>query len=253
MIHVIITYILTYVSCDILGTHYTFSYFGERRERMIRKIYYLILLVSIMFTLTACGESVQKKIYGHLEETVALEKEFSEKQKELVDLEKKEQGIYEKIIDLSSDELDEIKALSKEANELIDQRIELIELENDSLQTAKEEFIKIHALKDDLTDKALARSITQLYDKMIERYEAYDEIYKTYKESLDLEKQLYRMLVDEESTQEQLSKQIELLNEHYESIIKANKTFNKKTEEYNELKRRFYEDADLNVTYKDKN
>lgn len=253
MIHVIITYILTYVSYDILGTHHSSRNFCERGERMIRKTYYFILLVSIMFMLTACGESVQEKIYGHLEETVALEKEFSKQQKELVDLEKKEQGIYEKIIDLSSDELDEIKVLSKEANELIDQRFELIELENDSLQTAKEEFIKIHSLKDDLTDKELERSITQLYDKMIERYEAYDEIYKTYKESLDLEKQLYSMLIDEDSTQEQLSKQIELLNEHYESIIKANKTFNKKTEEYNELKRQFYEDADLNVTYNDKN
>lgn len=216
---------------------------------MLSRMYYLILLVSIMFMLTACGESVQKQIYGHLEETVALEKEFSKNQKELVKLEKKEQAIYDKIIDLSSDKLDEIKELSKEANELIDKRFDLIKQEHDSLQTAKEEFIKVKSLKDDLADEEVEQSVNQLYGKMIERYDAYNTIFKTYKKSLDLEKELYNMLAAEDSTQDQLSKQIELLNEHYEKIIEANKTFNKKTEEYNKLKRKFYEKADLNVTY----
>jgi ABC-type siderophore export system fused ATPase/permease subunit len=58
------------------------------------------LLTIVTFLLSACtGQSAQEKIYDHLEKAVTLEDAFSEQQQPLVDLENKEQKLYNEIID----------------------------------------------------------------------------------------------------------------------------------------------------------
>ncbi len=77
--------------------------------------------------LVACsGDSVANKMYEHLEKSVELEQPFAEQQESFADLEEKEQEVYNQIIELSSDQMDEITDLSEQAITNINKRRELL-------------------------------------------------------------------------------------------------------------------------------
>lgn len=193
--------------------------------------------------------SAEERIYTHLEETVAIEEDFKAQQKEITDLEKQEQEIYSQIIEMDIEEMDGIIKLSEEAAALIDERKEKLEIEKNSLESAKDEFQSVEALIEDLEEEALKEKAKELYEVMMDRYASYDELYEAYTQSLELEKELYTLLQEEELEQETLNKQIVQINDSYEKILSFNEDFNKYTTQYNELKKEFYEAAEMNVTF----
>src|SRR5699024_6733170 len=156
------------------------------------------------------------------------------------------------IFDLSMDDFDSIKKLSEEAISSIDKRRDKVELEKESMDASKEEFKKVKDLigdLDDEDDKKVKEKANEMYDVMMDRYDAYDDIYETYMKSLDLETEMYEMLQDEDLEQENLSNQLDKINESYQDIIDSNEAFNEYTVEYNALKKEFYEAADIDVEY----
>lgn len=200
--------------------------------------------------LTACsGQSTTEEMYDHMEEAVSLEENFEEQQDTIAKLEQQEKEIYNQIINLGTSEFDKIKELSKKALDLIDQRAEKLKLEKESITAAKEEFTKIEPLIEDIEEKAIKEKGNQLYTTMSERYSAYKDINKAYTEALKLDKELYEMLQKKELKEEDLKKQIEEINQSYDKVLTANKTFNDKTKQYNQQKQKFYELAGLNVEY----
>ncbi|WP_174613109.1 YkyA family protein [Virgibacillus ihumii] len=212
----------------------------------------LLFILIIVAVLSACSNtSASEKIYNHLEKAVELEEEFEKQQDKIVKLEKKEQNIYSKIIDLSMDDFDKIKKLSDKALKSIEKRAEKIEMEKESIHASKEEFIKIKDLIDQLENKQAKDTAEKMFSVMMERYNAYDKLYQAYSKSLERETKLYKMLQKKDLKQETLSNHIKKLNNSYEKVIDANKTFNSRTAEYNELKEKFYKQADIKVEYED--
>lgn len=210
----------------------------------------LALLLASIVMLTACsGQSTTEEMYDHMEEAVSLEENFEEQQDTIAKLEQQEKEIYNQIINLGTSEFDKIKELSKKALDLIDQRAEKLKLEKESITAAKEEFTKIEPLIEDIEEKAIKEKGNQLYTTMSERYSAYKDINKAYTEALKLDKELYEMLQKKELKEEDLKKQIEEINQSYDKVLTANKTFNDKTKQYNQQKQKFYELAGLNVEY----
>ncbi|MFC0301561.1 YkyA family protein [Virgibacillus soli] len=216
----------------------------------VKKIHFF-LIFCLLFILSGCGESVQEQIYNHLEEAVTLEKDFENQQNTLTKLENKEQAIYNELIDLPMDEFDEIKKLSKEAHDVIKERKEKITEEKSSIDASREEFKKVKQLIADLKEEKAKKVANNMYQKMLERYDAYDTFNKEYVQSLQLEEKLYDILIDKDSSQEQLAEHLDKLNNSYVKIIEANEQFNQFTNEYNDLKKNFYKEAELNVKYED--
>ncbi|MEN2766596.1 YkyA family protein [Ornithinibacillus xuwenensis] len=212
-----------------------------------KRILLLILLLPLF--LTGCGDTPETQIYSHLEEAVKLEEGFQEQQSVITQLEKQEQELYKQIIELGVGELDKIKQLSQEAITSIEERTEKIKLEKDSLDTSQEEFTKTKPIIEEIKDTEIKEKALKMYDAMVKRYEAYEKLYKAYNESLTLEKELYEMLQLEELNQEDLQAQIEEVNKKYQEVIEVNDEFNAYTTEYNELKKGFYEIADIQVKY----
>lgn len=68
-------------------------------------------------TLAACNSSDQTKeeIYNHLEEAVKKEKDFHEAQKDLVEVEKEESKLYEQMIEINMEEIDQVKDKAEKA------------------------------------------------------------------------------------------------------------------------------------------
>lgn len=202
--------------------------------------------------LTACnGASTSEKIYDHLEKAVTLEQAFEKQQDDIVKLEKKEQKLYSKIIDLGMDEFDKIKTVAEEAIGIIEKRKEQIKIEKESIDASKEEFKKVKDLLDELEEKKTKEKAKEMYDVMMERYDGYDKLNDAYTKSLKLEKELYTMLQDKDLKQEKLTKHIKKINESYTKVLAANKNFNTYTEKYNKLKKEFYNAANIEVKYKE--
>ncbi|MFZ3579632.1 YkyA family protein [Virgibacillus sp. DJP39] len=210
----------------------------------------IILFVGLIAFLSGCnGSSPSKEIYSHLEKAVSLEESFEKQQKEIVELEKKEQELYSKIVDLSMDEFDKIKSISKEAIDVIEKRKNKIVIEKESIEAAKEEFLKVKELITELEDEKAKNKANAMYDIMVDRYDAYQELNKAYVSSLTLEKELYTLLQKEDLDQEVLTTHIKKINESYQKVLAANKVFNEHTEKYNQLKKEFYEAAEIDVEY----
>ncbi|MFJ7728892.1 YkyA family protein [Neobacillus sp. NPDC097160] len=208
---------------------------------------YLISILAILFILSGCGakKSPVEKMYDVLENVVSKEKAFEEQQDPLVSLEKKEKEIYDQIIELGMKEYDQIVKLSDEAITLTDKRKNYMEKETQSLKESKQEFKKAADLKDQFDDPKLTKIANELYDIMMQRFQAHDELYKEYSDALKYDKELYMMFKNKNLPLEDLEVQVNKLNETYKKVYDANEKFNRLTEQYNEKKMLFYQKAGL--------
>lgn len=216
------------------------------------KSIYLYIVVGAFIVLSACnGPSTQEIMYDHLEESVHLEADFEEIQDQIVELEAKEQEIYSHIHDLGKDDIEEIKELAEEAIESIKERSSLIISEKESISASRQEFENVKDLIGELEEQEMKDKAEEMYDVMMNRYEAYDKLHETYLETLDLEEALYLLFQKDELEQEELLEQITLVNDSYEQFLEENKSFNEATATYNTLKEEFYQVADLDVSFEE--
>lgn len=216
------------------------------------KSIYLYIVVGAIIILSGCnGPSTQEKIYEHLEESVHLEDEFEELQDQIVVLEQKEQEIYNQISELGQDDFEEIKNLSEEAIESIEERSSLIALEKESIDASQKEFEKVKDLIDELEEQAMKDKAEEMYNVMMDRYDAYDSLHVAYAETLKQEEQLYSLFQNEELVHDELSEQITTINDSYEKFLEENEKFNTNTVAYNDLKEEFYNVANLDVEFEE--
>ncbi|MBD7936889.1 YkyA family protein [Cytobacillus sp. Sa5YUA1] len=210
------------------------------------KLIGLTMVASIIF-LGGCSQSPKEELLNTLEDVAQAEQEFKNQQEPLVEIEKKEKEIYDQIIALSMKEFDQIKELSNEAIELVNERQDLMKNEEESITASQKEFEKTDKLINKIEDDDLKKSANELYDVMMQRYDVHSELYKHYMNSTEMDIELYELFKKEDVTLEQLESQIEKINQSYEKIVENNETFNEKTEEYNDKKLVFYKDAGIEI------
>jgi DNA repair exonuclease SbcCD ATPase subunit len=233
-----------------VGLHRSCGKHG-RGGYVLRKLGLSILLIGSAVGLTACNNaSPEEQVYNHLEETVSLESGYVDQQEPLTKLEKQEQDLYNEILQLGEDELDQIKSKAKEAIDVIGQRRDALEKEQESLEKAQAEFEEIESVIPDLENEEAKQKAESLYDTMEARYNAYDKLHSAYTTALDQDEKLYELFQKEDISQDELTAQIEEINASYENIKTANDGFNKQTEAFNEQKQQFYEAAGLDVETK---
>lgn len=204
--------------------------------------------------MTGCSnQEPEEQIYEHLEEAVSQEETFREQQEPMVELEEKEQQLYDEIIALNMDQFDQIKEKSEEAAGIVEERRNKLELEKESIDAAKAEFDEIKSPVEDLGEenKEVQEKAKELIDVMEKRYSTYEELYNAYDEALTLDAELYEMTQKEDLKEEDLKAQVEQINESYNQVIEKNEAFNQYTDEYNTLKKELYETMELEVTYEE--
>ncbi|MDQ0217251.1 YkyA family protein [Peribacillus cavernae] len=205
----------------------------------------VILLSAVL--VSGCNGSPEEQIHSILEETVQQEKGFEDQQTPIAKSETKEKQLYDQIIKLGMKEFDQIVKLSDDALKNIQNREKLIEKEHKSIQKSEEEFNKIDTEMKDIDDKKVQQQAEDLKKTMESRYAAHDRLYKSYKESLSLDKQLYELFKNEDLKMEELQAQIDKINTSYQKVLLANEQFNKETELYNQEKKAFYKSADIKI------
>lgn len=207
---------------------------------------FLLFLLGIVI-LTGCTKSPAEKIYETLEAVVAEEQVFEEQQDPLVELEAKENKLYNEILTLGLKELDKIVELSEEASIITEQRKELIEKERDSIQASKKTFQSIRPLIEKLDNEEARKLADELYETMMKRYEQHEELYANYIKGIELDNELYTLLQKEDLSYEELEEQVGKINDAYNIVRAANEKFNEETKKYNEIKPEFYEAAGMDI------
>jgi hypothetical protein len=217
---------------------------------IFKKISLAIIMMAGVFSLAGCldKQSPEEKMFEELEKVVSIEKTFEDQQDPLVELEKKEKEIYEKIISLGMKEYDQIVKLADEALANADKRAEHIDKEKESIDESRKEFKNIDQIIEEIEDSGLKKQANELKATMNERYEIHDDLYKNYKQGLQYDKKLYEMLKDKELSFDNLEEQINKVNEIYETVLKDNQKFNDKTDQYNKEKLAFYKKAGIEVS-----
>ncbi|MDP4086202.1 MAG: YkyA family protein [Bacillota bacterium] len=212
----------------------------------------IFILFASLFILTACGhqKTPTEKMYDVLENVVKAEDGFDQQQDPLVALEKKEKGIYDKIIGLGMKQYDEIVKLSNEAIQSADDRASKMKKETDSIKESKAKFKEVANIKDTLEKPKLKKLANQLYSIMLQRYEAHDILYKKYMIGVDNDKKLYEMFKEKNLSLEDLESQVNTTNKVYQEIYNANDKFNQLTNEYNKSKLQFYKEAGFKINKK---
>ncbi|MBM7540435.1 YkyA family protein [Amphibacillus cookii] len=209
----------------------------------------MIMILSGLLLVACSGQSTEEAMYEHMEEAVRLEGDFVDQQQPLGELEQKEQDIYQEISELGMDEYEEIRTLAEQAIASIEERRELTEKEIASIEASKNEFEQIEPLIADLEDEALQETAHEMVEKMEERYQAFLVLHEAYQSSLDYDIALYELLMKEDLEEPEFTEQVDQVNNQYQEVIDANHAFNEATDDFNEKKREFYDQSDLNITY----
>jgi hypothetical protein len=206
-----------------------------------------LITVIFIFGLTAClrQKPPLEKIYTILEQAAMIEKDFEQVQDPLVAAEKKEKEVYDKIIELDSNQDEEKVKLSNEALTLVKERKKYMETETKSLLSSKKEFKKVASLKKSIEDEKIKNQANDLYNLMMNRYKAHDALSKSYLNEAAQDQLLYEMFTDKNVSVENQEAQVEKINRMYKGIYKANDRFNLLTRQYNDKKLQFYKTAGL--------
>jgi hypothetical protein len=216
---------------------------------MISRGIIILPFIIIVFSTSLSGcfqqEKSAEKMYSVLEKVAVNEKDFEQAQDPLVQKEKKEKTLYDKIIELNTNQYDDKVKLSNEALTMVNDRKKYMETETKSLQQSEKEFKKVVTLKNKMDDKKLNDEANQLYDLMMNRYKAHQVLSKEYLAGVSEDQKLYQMFKNQNVTVENLEGQIKELNSIYKNIYAANNQFNRLTQQYNEKKLQFYKNAGI--------
>lgn len=212
-----------------------------------KKLKFGIVLALLLLLIGCTKANPAEDVYHHLEKAVSLEATFEEQQEPLSKAENDEYELYDQILGLS--DLEEIKKLAIQAEELAVSRKSMIEKERASIDEAYNEFSQINVIIETIEDEALKTKANELVTVMDNRYQTYLNLYNEYKGAIDLDLELYNLIQKEDLTIDELETQHDKVNSSYEKVNKYKDQFNQYTIEYNDLKRNFYELAELEVVY----
>ncbi|AZB44827.1 hypothetical protein CEF21_10945 [Bacillus sp. FJAT-42376] len=193
------------------------------------------------------GPSPSEQAYDALENVVSKERPFKEEQKPLLELEQKENAIYNEIIALGMKDFDKIKSLSSDALKLVGDRKERIEKEQKSIEDSERAFKEAEDALSKIEDNKAEKEAAELKKLMNERYKVYSDLASSYKSAIALDEELYQMFQNKELKLEELEAQITKINASYKEVMKLNQSFNEYTGKYNDAKKTFYKAADLKV------
>lgn len=208
-----------------------------------------IIIIFITILISGCTKAnPAEEIYNHLEKAVSLEIVFEDKQKPLSEAENEEYELYEKILSIA--DLEEIQLLATKAKEIANSRKEMITEEKDSIEKSYNEFVLTKPIIETIDDESLAKTAQQLVEAMENRYNTYKKLHEEYLTAITLDLELYELIQKDDLMIEQLELKHEEVNQQYEIVNGLKEEFNQYTIQYNDLKKSFYELAELEVVYK---
>lgn len=203
---------------------------------IVKKLAIATVLTGTLFLSACSGASTEEQLNEILETTFEEESEYREVQSELQSREQNEQEIFESIMALTKEQQAEVEEKSQEAITSADERLELLETERESMQSAAEEFKGIDQLIEETDDETVKSDLEALREQMAERFTKHGEFTDTYEALIERQKELYTMVAEEDMDLATLQDKTNEVNEQNDLVQEAVTAFNEQTEQFNELK-----------------
>lgn len=207
---------------------------------MKKGLFGLVLSSTIVLSGCTFGASAHEQLSEALSTIYEEEKGYREAQKELASLEKKEQQTFNEVMALTQEDTEKVKTFVSELNDSVEQRLALLEEEKQSMKNAEEKVSAIEDVASDVKDDKSKTSIKELDKALDDRYAAHDKVSTEYEALTEKQTVLYEMLLNEETKQEDLQKQVAEVNSQNDKVQEAIQTFNDSTIAINELKSDVY-------------
>jgi len=212
-------------------------------------IFSLTIFILIIF-LSACGGSTEEKLHANLEKTVQIE-ESNENIQVINELEKQNKALLADLAKLTDQDFKEINKQSNELININEQLTESLKSEKEFISKTKKEFKKNKSLIEKMEENKKKETGLEMYNVMNNRYDTYDKFVDEYLEVIKKRHKLIELIRDENSNSELFFEQLEAVNNQSEQTLKLNQELNKQTKKYNTLKKKLYDQMDLNVKYND--
>lgn len=203
---------------------------------IVKKIAIATVLTGTLFLSACSGASTEEQLNEILETTFEEEAEYRDVQSELQSREQNEQEIFESIMALTKEQQAEVEEKSQEAVASADERLDLLETERESMQSAAEEFTGIDELIEETEEEAVKSDLQALKERMDERFAKHGEFTDAYQTLIEHQKELYAMVAEEDMDLATLQDKTNEVNEQNELVQEAVTAFNEQTEQFNELK-----------------
>jgi hypothetical protein len=220
---------------------------------MKQKMLSLVGIFLVIGLLSACNQDDQvvEQMMDKLEKTAEVEADFAAQQDPLVELETKEQALYEQMKELGLGEIDEIIKLANEASTYADERKTLIANEKQAIDASNAEFEEVYELAKQIEDETLKEKANTVVAEWDKRYNSYSDLNEKYNETIELDQEFYQLFQLEDIEMEEIQQIIESINKKYEEILNLKEEFNTHTTAYNDAKIEFYKAANIEVIIAD--
>ncbi|HSJ37242.1 MAG TPA: YkyA family protein [Planococcus sp. (in: firmicutes)] len=200
------------------------------------KRYILTAGIASALLLSACsGPSTEEQLDAVLKDTFDAEKEYRDTQSQMEELETTEQEKFESIMALTQEQQEDVRTNAEEALASVEERLQLLETEKASMDSAEEAFQDIDSVIEE-SEEGLKDDLTALKTKMHERFDAHKQFAAVYEELAAEQKELYEMLLNEETELQLLQEKTVAINEKNKEVQNAVTAFNEQTEQFNEMK-----------------
>lgn len=197
----------------------------------------LMLVLSCVIILSGCtfGSTIEEDLSKVLSEMHEAEKTYRDGQKDLTEIEQTEQNLFNKTMELSQEEHEQLKDNIADMKELLEKRTIHIEEETKSMENAKKLVSDIEKIEKEAEGDTKAE-VVKLKNAINDRYQTHTIFVNQYEELTKLQGELYEMLLVEDIDLTKLEKQVEELNAQNDEVTTAIKEFNEATNSLNEIK-----------------
>ncbi|PFD41612.1 hypothetical protein CN285_11965 [Bacillus cereus] len=214
---------------------------------MIYRKLALITALSVTLLSGCLGQKPEANLYVAFENAAKQEKTMYEDTKKLAELEKQGQELYTQITLEGKENNQVVKEKLDQAVTNINDREKVLEKEKTTLENAQNEVKSVDKYIKKLEDKKSQEQAEKVQDMYKNRAESFKKLHDDYKNSLQLEQELYKMLQAKDEKLKSIQEKVKMLNQSYEQILSNKDRFNTYTNEYNQKKLAFYKQANIKI------
>ncbi|MGG5805766.1 MULTISPECIES: YkyA family protein [Bacillus cereus group] len=214
---------------------------------MIYRKLALITALSVTLLSGCLGQKPEANLYVAFENAAKQEKTMYEDTKKLAELEKQGQELYTQITLEGKENNQVVKEKLDQAVTNINDREKVLEKEKATLENAQNEVKSVDKYIKKLEDKKLQEQAEKVQDMYKNRAKSFKKLHDDYKNSLQLEQELYKMLQAKDEKLKSIEEKVKTVNQSYEQIHSDQDSFNTYTKEYNQNKLAFYKQANINI------
>lgn len=200
-----------------------------------------VLSTSLLLSACSIGTSVEQQLSDSLTKIYEEEQGYRDAQAKLAELEKKEQLTFNQTMELTQEQKEKVGAKVEEMKLSLTERLTLLKEENDSIKGAQESLSSLDKIVEEAKEDQIKSSVSELQATMDARYEAHDVVSDEYQKLTDLQSDLYEMLANEETQQEELQEHVTKVNVQNELVQSAINAFNDATKKINDQKESVYD------------